>query len=158
MTGQYRDYKPVDFGHRVTDDELERLKARGVIEDFDQAYVWIYALPEEQPLRVTAHAAAELSSVCAPITSTRRCPPTGWTTFRRSWIRSIWQANTAPASTKASSPCWVRDAAPFNSLQRRRKRAAQAANQQFPALLKNAVVAFTENAGEFAERRVTRMN
>ena len=47
MTGQYREYGVGDFGHRVTDHELDGLKTSGVIEDFDHAYVWLYALPEE---------------------------------------------------------------------------------------------------------------
>ncbi len=47
LTGEYREYDLRDFGHRVSDLELEQLKTSGVIEDFDQAYIWIFALPED---------------------------------------------------------------------------------------------------------------
>src|ERR1041385_2280658 len=47
LSGVYRDYSLRDFGHRIMDHELEQLKTSGVIEDYDQAYIWIYTLPED---------------------------------------------------------------------------------------------------------------
>jgi CheY-like chemotaxis protein len=47
LSGVYREYNLREFGHRITDLELEQLKTAGVIEDFDQAYIWVYTLPED---------------------------------------------------------------------------------------------------------------
>ncbi len=150
LTGKYRDYKPGDFGHRVADDELERLKDGSVIEDFDQAYVWIYALPEQQRFGPQ---------------------PTQQQTFQRS--RAYYVNTTLPAArlgdvqrqldahhlTDEYCVCehdslvavLGRDAVPFSSL-RDAENAQRQLNQQLPLLLQDAVVAFTESAGDFAEQ------
>lgn len=47
LSGVYRPFSSTDFGHPIYDYELAQLKAAGVIEDFDRAYVWLYALPEK---------------------------------------------------------------------------------------------------------------
>ena len=149
LTGQYRDYKPVDFGHRVTDDELERLKAGSVIEDFDQVYVWIYALPEQQ----------RFGSLRTQQTFQRTRAYYVNTTLSADRLDDI--QTQLEALNLAGEYCVCEheglvavlghDAAPFNSL-RDAEAAQRKLNQQFPTLLQDAVVAFTESAGEFAEQ------
>jgi CheY-like chemotaxis protein len=46
LSGQYRNYSDHDFGHVITDYELNQLKAAGRVEHFNRQYVWLYALPE----------------------------------------------------------------------------------------------------------------
>ncbi len=46
QTGVYRNYSPKDFGRRLNDYELERLKEQGIIEEYNRSSVWLYALPE----------------------------------------------------------------------------------------------------------------
>jgi CheY-like chemotaxis protein len=47
LSGKYRGFTQLDFGHPVTDYELNQLKAAGRVEHFNRAYVWLYALPEQ---------------------------------------------------------------------------------------------------------------
>ncbi len=150
LTGQYRDYKPVDFGHRVMDDELERLKAGSVIEDFDQVYVWIYALPEQQRFGSLRTQQQTFQRARAYYVNT---------TLSADRLDDI-QAQLK-ALNLAGEYCICEheglvavlghDAAPFNSL-RDAEAAQRKLNQQFPTLLRDAVVAFTESAGEFTEQ------
>lgn len=47
LTGHYREFDyGSDFGHAVTDYELEQLKSAGRVEHFNRMYVWLYPLPE----------------------------------------------------------------------------------------------------------------
>ncbi len=47
LSGRYRPYEHMkDFGHPITDYELNQLIAAGRIEHFDRNTVWLYALPE----------------------------------------------------------------------------------------------------------------
>ncbi len=46
MTGRYRPFADGDFGHVITDYELNQLKAAGRVEHYNRQYVWLYALPE----------------------------------------------------------------------------------------------------------------
>ena len=46
LTGRYRAYGDGDFGHAISDYELNQLKASGRVEHFNRQYVWLYALPE----------------------------------------------------------------------------------------------------------------
>jgi CheY-like chemotaxis protein len=46
LTGRYRPYVDTDFGHAITDYELNQLKAAGRVEHYNRQYVWLYALPE----------------------------------------------------------------------------------------------------------------
>jgi CheY-like chemotaxis protein len=46
MSGRYRVYDDKDFGHAITDYELNQLKAAGRVEHYNRQYVWLYALPE----------------------------------------------------------------------------------------------------------------
>lgn len=47
LSGRYRDYQPSDFGHAITDYELNQLKAAGRVEHHNKYYVWLFALPEQ---------------------------------------------------------------------------------------------------------------
>lgn len=46
LTGRYRDYMDADFGHQITDYELNQLCATGHVEHYDEAYVWLYTTPD----------------------------------------------------------------------------------------------------------------
>lgn len=147
LSGAYREYQLQDFGHRITDQELDQLKSAGVIEDFDQAYVWIYALPEDNRF-------GELRTL--------QQPP--------SRARSYYINTTLPAEKlgelqacidqldSGSNYCVCtheglvavldKDAMPFPSLKDAEavQRKLQA---QVPVMFDQAAVAFTENESEF---------
>jgi CheY-like chemotaxis protein len=46
LSGRYRRYENHDFGHAITDYELNQLKSAGRVENFNRNYVWLYSLPE----------------------------------------------------------------------------------------------------------------
>jgi hypothetical protein len=46
-TGRYREFSHRDFGRRLTDYDLDRLKELAVIEHYNHAYIWLYAMPEQ---------------------------------------------------------------------------------------------------------------
>jgi CheY-like chemotaxis protein len=46
LSGQYLPLTDRDFGHTITDFELNQLKNAGLVEDFNRNYVWLYRLPE----------------------------------------------------------------------------------------------------------------
>ncbi|MBC8100814.1 MAG: response regulator [Armatimonadetes bacterium] len=47
LTGKYRDFEPKqDFGHPLSEWELNQLKAAGRVEHFNRDFVWLLALPE----------------------------------------------------------------------------------------------------------------
>jgi CheY-like chemotaxis protein len=47
LTGHYRRYEDKDFGHVITEYELNQLKAAGRVEHYNDQYVWLNALPEQ---------------------------------------------------------------------------------------------------------------
>jgi CheY-like chemotaxis protein len=47
LSGHYRKYEDRDFGHTITDYELNQLKQAGRVEHFNNQYIWLYALPEQ---------------------------------------------------------------------------------------------------------------
>ncbi len=47
LTGEIRGYHFHEFGHPITDYELERLKASGAVESYNRSYVWLFAQPEK---------------------------------------------------------------------------------------------------------------
>lgn len=48
LTGRYRPYDhKTDFGHPITDYELNQLKLAGRVEHHNRSWVWVYALPEK---------------------------------------------------------------------------------------------------------------
>lgn len=48
LSGRLRAYTTTDDGHPVTDFELQQLKEAGRVEHYDERYVWLFALPEQQ--------------------------------------------------------------------------------------------------------------
>lgn len=46
LSGRYRDFEDQDFGHSITDYELNQLQAAGRVERFNERQVWLFALPE----------------------------------------------------------------------------------------------------------------
>ncbi|MGQ9887003.1 MAG: response regulator [Aggregatilineales bacterium] len=46
LSGRYRKIEDSDYGHAITNYELNQLKAAGRVEHYDQRFVWLYALPE----------------------------------------------------------------------------------------------------------------
>lgn len=47
LSGFYRPYDDKDFGHIITEYELNQLQAAGRVEHYNDQYVWLYALPEQ---------------------------------------------------------------------------------------------------------------
>jgi CheY-like chemotaxis protein len=47
LSGRYLSYEDHDFGHAITDYELNQLKTAGRVEHYNRSYVWLYALPEQ---------------------------------------------------------------------------------------------------------------
>lgn len=48
LTGRYRVINYEDFGHPISDYELNQLKAAGRVEHYTRDYVWLFALPEDK--------------------------------------------------------------------------------------------------------------
>lgn len=46
LNGRYRTFESGDFGHAITDYELNQLKAAGRVEHYNRQYVWLFSLPE----------------------------------------------------------------------------------------------------------------
>jgi CheY-like chemotaxis protein len=47
LSGRYRTFAYNDFGHSITDYELNQLKSAGRVEHYNRNYVWLYSLPEQ---------------------------------------------------------------------------------------------------------------
>jgi CheY-like chemotaxis protein len=47
LSGDVKTYHFREFGHPITDYELERLKAAGAVESYNRSYVWLFAQPEK---------------------------------------------------------------------------------------------------------------
>ncbi|NPV68983.1 MAG: response regulator [Anaerolineae bacterium] len=48
LSGRLLPFQDSDYGHPVSDADLERLREAGRVSHFDRAYVWLHALPEQQ--------------------------------------------------------------------------------------------------------------
>ncbi len=146
LTGEYREYKLSDFGHRISDFELEQLKSSGVIEDYDQAYVWIYALPEERrfgTLRTFQPTPVRSYYINTTLSAERL-------TDIQSQFDAVGLAESFCACEHEGLVAVLgADAMPYNTL-KDAENAQHKLQTQLPTLLDNAVVAFTENASEFA--------
>lgn len=148
LSGVYREYQLQDFGHRITDSELEQLKTAGVIEDYDQAYVWIYALPEDSRF-------GELRTLQPP------SRPRSYyinTTLPAERLGALQQciddldlgASFCACAHEGLVAVLGKDAMPFSSL-KDAENAQRRLHAQVPELLENAAVAFTENESEFTD-------
>jgi CheY-like chemotaxis protein len=47
LTGKVLPFSRENFGHLITDYELNQLKSAGRVEHFTRSYVWLFALPEQ---------------------------------------------------------------------------------------------------------------
>jgi CheY-like chemotaxis protein len=47
LSGDVKSYHYRDFGHPITDYELERLKEAGCVESYNRNYIWLFAQPEK---------------------------------------------------------------------------------------------------------------
>lgn len=148
LTGHYSEYKPRDFGHRVTDLELEQLKTAGVVEEYDQAYVWVFALPEDH----------NFNGLRTQTESSNRA--------RRYYINTTLPAEKLEALQAelgtldlAESICACeheglvavlgRETVPFSNL-KDAENVQRKLQGQLPEFFKNAAVAFTELGSDFA--------
>lgn len=149
LSGAYREYQFQDFGHRITDAELEQLKSAGVIEDFDQAYVWIYALPEDNRfgvMRTLQQSPTHLRSYYINTT----LPAEKLGELQQCIDTLELGENYCACMHEGLVAVLGKDAMPFNSL-KDAENAQRKLNTQAPALFENAAIAFTENEGEFSE-------
>ncbi len=46
FSGQHFPFRDQEYGHAITDMELEQLREAGRVSHYDRAYVWLHALPE----------------------------------------------------------------------------------------------------------------
>lgn len=46
LSGQYRQFADEQYGHAITDYELNQLKSAGRVEHYNRHFVWLFALPE----------------------------------------------------------------------------------------------------------------
>jgi CheY-like chemotaxis protein len=146
LTGAFREYRFREFGHRISDTELERLKASHVIEDFDQTYIWIYALPEDQ--RYNGQRTLQSKRVRSYYINTTL------TADKLSEIQACLDAlplgeDFCACIHEGLVAVLGKDAAPFRNL-RDAETAQRKLQSQLPQLLENAALAFTENEREFA--------
>ncbi len=147
QSGAYREYQLRDFGHRITDSELDQLKTAGVIEDYDQAYVWIYALPEDKRF-------GDMRTLEQPPSRARSYYIN--TTLPADKLIDLKTRFEALELGEAFCACehegliavLGKDAVPFNTL-KAAENAQRKLQQRAPDLFENAAVAFTENESEF---------
>jgi CheY-like chemotaxis protein len=52
LSGKYHYFEENDFGHAITEAELQQLKAAGRVEHYNYNYVWLNALPEQKRFKV----------------------------------------------------------------------------------------------------------
>jgi CheY-like chemotaxis protein len=149
MTGAFYDYKPRDFGHRITDHELDQLKKSGVVEDFDQAYIWVYALPEQK--RFGSMRTFDQTSNRARSYYINTTLPANKLNELQGCVDELgWAANYCVCVHDGVVAVLGKDAMPFNSL-KDAEQAQRKLQTQIPELLDNAALAFTENSGDFTQ-------
>lgn len=147
LTGAYLEYKLRDFGHRITDHELEQLKTSGVIEDYDQAYIWIYALPEDN--RFGALHTIEQTSSRARAYYINTTLPADKLAEVQERLDSLDLADSFFACEHEGLIAVLGgDTMPFNSL-KDAENAQRKLQTQLPDLLENAALAFIENETQF---------
>lgn len=145
LTGVYYDYKPRDFGHRITDHELDQLKTAGVVEDFDQAYIWVYALPEEK--RFSSMRTLDQSHNRARNYYINTTLPAQKLNEVQGCVDKLgWTDSYCVCVHDGLVAVLGKDAVPFNSL-KDAESAQRKLQTQIPELLDNAALAFTENNG-----------
>jgi CheY-like chemotaxis protein len=144
MTGTFYDYKPRDFGHRITDNELDQLKTAGVIEDFDQAYIWVYALPEEKRFGSLHTMEQSSNSRSRSYYINTTLPGDKLGEVQRCVEDLGLSPNYCVCMHDGVVAVLGKDAIPFNSL-KEAEQVQRKLQTQIPELLDNAALAFTEN-------------
>jgi len=148
MTGQYREYGVGDFGHRVTDHELDGLKTSGVIEGFDHAYVWLYALPEESRFELHTMEEQAVNRVRSYYVNTT-LPAEKLDEVEHYFAALDLAEGFCACEHEGLVAVLGKDALPFTSL-KDAENAQRRMQTQLPEMFQNAAVAFTENASDFA--------
>lgn len=149
MTGAFYDYKPRDFGHRITDHELDQLQTAGVIEDFDQAYIWVYALPEEKRFGALRTMEQSPNSRSRSYYINTTLSGDKLSEVQRCLDDRGMSPNYCVCMHEGVVAVLGKDAMPFNSL-KDAETAQRKLQTQIPELLDNAALAFTENSSGFA--------
>ncbi len=146
LTGEYREYKLSDLGHRLGDVELDQLKNSGVIEDYDHAFVWIYALPEDNRFGAMRTIEQSFNRVRAYYINTT-LPADHLVEVQASLEAHGLAEDFAPSEHEGLVALLSVGAVPFYSL----KDAETALRKLQAALpdLASAALAFTENEGDF---------
>lgn len=151
MTGAYCEYHQRDFGHRITDSELEQLKTAGVIESYDQAYVWVYALPEDARfgmLRTLQETSGASRARCYYINTTlsaNRLPE-----FEQRFQQLDLSSSVCICEHEGLIAIMGKDAMPFANL-KDAENVQRRLQTQLPELLESAAVAFTEAGSDFQQ-------
>ena len=148
LTGAYREYHSRDFGHRVTDVELEQLKTSGVVEEYDQAYVWVYALPEDHNFGILRTMTESSGKVRRYYINTT-LPADRLSTMQTS-LKTLDLAESVCACEHEGLVAVLgRDTNPFSNL-KDAENVQRKLQAQLPDLFENAAVAFTEMGSDFA--------
>lgn len=148
LSGAYREYQLQDFGHRVTDSELEQLKSSGVIEDYDQAYVWVYALPEDN--RFGEIRTLKNSPVHARSYYINTTLGIDMLTDLQCCIDDLQLSESYCACTHEGLVAVLgKDAMPFGSL-KDAENAHRKLCTQAPDMFENSAIAFTESDNDFS--------
>ncbi|HVU11974.1 MAG TPA: response regulator [Phototrophicaceae bacterium] len=146
LTGEYREYKASDLGHRLGDAELDQLKKSGVIEDYDHAFVWVYALPEDQRFG-GLHTIEQSSNRVRAYYINTTLPANHLADVQASLAAHDLAEDFAPSEHEGLVALLNVEGVPFYSL----KDAESALRKVQAALpdLASAALAFTENDGDF---------
>lgn len=144
-SGAIQPYRPVDFGHRVTDAELEQLKASGVIAHYDHASVWVEALPECESL--DAPSAAPRATRTYYINSTLSAELAEKIQAR---IEARGCSDLRVCEREGLVAVLRKDAGAFHSLPDAEK-AQRRLQMECPDLFTDSAVAFTESGDETSD-------
>jgi CheY-like chemotaxis protein len=149
LSGRYRTFTQADFGHPITDYELNQLKAAGRVEQFNRIYVWLFALPEQNrftpALRVQERSLdsdrvrAYYLNTTLPVNQMERVEAV---------LRSVGLGDELKVSNRNDSIAILnKHAAPFPSLKDAENAQRQLRNKA-PDEFKHTVIAFVEVPGK----------
>jgi len=147
LTGRYQEYVLRDFGHRITDHELEQLKTSGVIEDYDQAYIWLYALPEDSRFG-GLHTIQQTSNRVRAYYINTTLPADRLDELQERLSGLNLGDSFFACEHEGLIAVLAGDTMPFNSL-KDAENAQRKLQSQLPDLLENAALAFVENETQF---------
>ena len=148
LTGIYRDYSLREFGHRIMDHELDQLKTSGVIEDYDQAYIWIYTLPEDNRFGLLRTLQETDNRVRSYYINTT-LPAEKLDELQERLDSLDLSESYCACEHEGLIAVLGSDTMPFSSL-KDAETAQRKLQTQLPDLLENAALAFTENESQFS--------